>query len=292
ARPATALGDRKLRTAAASADVDACIQLGDFGTVRVPFFLYQDLSFDVIERYYDDLAPFMWMDRATIHRRRDRQRQIYDEAAGVFAMSEWFARLLVELSGVAGDRVEAVHAGIHAVPSIEPAHEVGQRRNRLLFVGKDFRRKAGDVVVEATHILRARRANVTLTVAGPEAWPMDGPPPAGVDFRGRVGMEEVARLFASHDVFVMPSRFEPFGIVFAEALAHGMPCVARDAFAMPELVKPVHNGALVKGDDPEELADAISAVLDDDAIYATCANERQAVADRYSWDTIADRMLD
>ncbi len=64
----------------------------------------------------------------------------------------------------------------------------------------------------------------------------------------------------------MPSRFEAFGIAFIEALAHGVPVIGRSAFAMPEIIRPGKNGALVHTDDPAELASAIMAVLDDPAV--------------------------
>ena len=68
----------------------------------------------------------------------------------------------------------------------------------------------------------------------------------------------------------MPSRYEPFGVVFTEALARGLPCIARDAYAMPEIVTPGVSGALVTSDDEHELAAAIAAALVDDALYEAC----------------------
>ena len=97
-------------------------------------------------------------------------------------------------------------------------------------------------------------------------------------------------LYASHDVLTLPSRFEPFGIAFVEALARGIPCVARDDFAMPELVRHGDNGALVKDDDPVALARAISDVLRDPGIFERCEAQREEVARRYSWDFVAREM--
>ena len=111
---------------------------------------------------------------------------------------------------------------------------------------------------------------ITLTVAGPEKWPLPGSPPDGVRFLGALPPGEVAALYDSHDLFVMPSRMEPFGIVFAEALSRGLPCIARDAYAMPEIVTPGLSGYLIAGDDEHELAATIAAALADDALYEAC----------------------
>ena len=97
----------------------------------------------------------------------------------------------------------------------------------MLFLGRDFERKAGPLVVHAFVELRKAAPECTLTVAGPDVWPIPGAVPEGVEFRGRLSPGEAAAALSDHDLFVMPSWFEPFGIVFAEALSAGLPCVAR-----------------------------------------------------------------
>ena len=187
-----------------------------------------------------------------------------------------------------------------AIPSKEqgerqlpPLRERAAPRRRLLFVGRDFYRKGGDLVVSALAVLRREYdPQITLTVAGPQTWPLPGSPPDGVRFLGSLSPQKVAPLYDRHDLFVMPSRGEPFGLVFAEALARGLPCVARDAFAMPEIVTPGVSGALIKGDDENELAAAIAAVLEDDALYESCYQRAPEMAEYFSWERTALEVTD
>ena len=65
----------------------------------------------------------------------------------------------------------------------------------------------------------------------------------------------------------MPSRLEAFGIVLTEALARGLPCIARDAYVMPEIVTPGVSGALVVSDDAKMSAAAIAATLADERTH-------------------------
>jgi glycosyltransferase involved in cell wall biosynthesis len=285
---------RQIQRRVRGASVDAVLEIGDLSEVDRPYFFYQDLSYDVLLHHWDDergtVLHFPGLSRDRILRRRDRQRRLYEGAAGILAMSAWFARTLVEWSGVAPSKVHVVHPGsgpLAGSRAIERPRAEAPRR-KLLFIGKDFDTKGGDQVVAALRLLRRAGEPMTLTVAGPKEWPLPGDVPDGVTFLGRIPFEEVSALYVSHDLFVMPSRFEGFGMVFAEALAHGLPCIARDAFAMPEIVRAGENGDLVRGDDPASLAQAIVRTLANDAVYERCRREAPDVRRYYAWDRAAE----
>jgi glycosyltransferase involved in cell wall biosynthesis len=299
---------RQLASLVPSRPCDAALTIQDMGVLPVPFFMYQDLSYDALiaaKERLDQRAGLLSISPATVARRRERQLALYEQAAGIMAMSRWFARSLVEQTGVPAEKVHVVHPGITRLDA--PAHDGSRadepdhgrahspepgRRRRLLFVGRDFYRKGGDIVVEALSILRRDfDPEVVLTIVGPRTWPLPDDLPPGVRFLGRRSAAEVTELYASHDLFVMPSRFEPFGLVFAEAISHGLPCIARDAFAMPEIVVPGQNGSLVTSDDPAGLAAAIASALGDDALHAACRAGAPEAASYFSWQRSARDVL-
>jgi glycosyltransferase involved in cell wall biosynthesis len=324
-RPARWYGETVLTRAADRQPVDVVLEIQDLANFGgLPYLLYQDLSYDVLLERADapgGLSHFPTLSRDAVLRLRDRQRSIYAGAAGVLAMSRWFADHLIEVSGVSAGRVHVVHPGASALdrpgglaggvgsggsasgagpgvgPSGGPGAAAADRRlsgprRRLLFVGRDFHTKAGEVVVAATALLRRDvDPAITLTVVGPSSWPLPGEIPPGVEFRGRLPVDVLAGLYDQHDLFVLPSRFEGFGISFVEALAHGLPCVGRRAFAMPEIVTPGVNGDLVDGDDPAELAGRIAALLADDALYERVGAAAGEVVAHYSWGRAADDVL-
>ncbi len=290
--------ERALRKQLRAHTCDAVVQIGDLGVVDDPYLLVQDLSVRVLLDHFDEASGvphFPGMSEQMLRRRLAWQERVYEQAAGVVVMSRWLADQLIA-EGLPANRIFVANPGaittLDAPPAPTPQRSAGER-TRLLLVGRDFHTKAGDVVLEALSILRRDvDPDITLTVAGPPTWPLPGMPPKGVAFLGRVPPEQVVRLYDTHDLFVMPSRLEGFGIVFAEALSRGLPCVGRNAFAMPELIQPGLGGAVVDSLDPVELAEVVADTLADDDLYRGCWARRMAVAEHFTWGRMADDVID
>lgn len=268
-------------------DLDVMLQIQDLATVDVPFLPYQDMSFDALLKLRGEgLDVFRVLTTREMRRRRERQLRIYAKAAGVIAMSHWLAGSLVNDTGLPREKVHVVHPGLVA-GNCAPLTERPTPRRRLLFIGRTFASKGGDIVLKALSLLRSQvDPRITLTIAGPPALPA-GEVPEGVNFLGALPSREVAKLYDTHDLFVLPTRIEGFGIVFAEALARGLPCIGRNNFAMPEIVQPPRYGSLLDGDDPAQLAKLIADALTDDGLYARCAKDAEATRAYYSWDRAA-----
>ena len=305
---------RELTRNPAARRCDAVLMMYELAALPVPFFIFSDISYDASISANGGLDTYAAMRRikpSTVARLRERQLSIYERASGIIAMSHWFARSLVQQTGMPAEKVHVVHAGINVRnggqrgPDVRAANSAtGTRphpllrerpgpRRRLLFVGRgaDFYVKGGDLVLAALAVLRREHdARITLTVVGPASWPLPGSPPEGVQFLGTLAPDDLAALYDSHDLLVIPSRLEAFGIVFTEALARGLPCIARDAYAMPEIVTPGVSGALVASDDKHELAAAIVATLADDTIYEACHERAPEVAAHFSWERAAQEV--
>jgi glycosyltransferase involved in cell wall biosynthesis len=98
--------------------------------------------------------------------------------------------------------------------------------------------------------------------------------------------ERVSELLSGALALAMPSRFEGFGMVAAEAMAAGVPVVAADVDSVPDVVG--SDGAvLVPREDPAALAAALGALLDDPARRAELSRAGRARAQRYSWNDVA-----
>lgn len=282
-------------------EVDAILAVGEFGATKRPLFLYQDFSFLHAMHIYwkigDMPSQFTGFPVRLIEERAQQQQATYDRTEVVFTMSEWDRDLHIEQGFLKPDQIVSVGAGVNALTQsprqFETLDRDPSRERRVLFVGRDFYRKGGGVIVEAVKRWEARAPyKVRLTIAGPKSWPMPGAVPTFVDYIGDISKERVKAELANADVLALPSFFEAFGIAIIESLAAGVPVVGRNLCAMPELIEPGVTGALVDTTDPDELAEALEQVSNDDTMRINTIAKAAYVRDRFSWSTVADTMID
>lgn len=141
----------------------------------------------------------------------------------------------------------------------------------LLFVGDCVKRKGVEYLIESLASLN--REDVRLHVVGRR----DRDPAYSqylnklirkkgiqgkVFFHGRVDGVGKQKFFRNSHVFVLPSLWEGYGMVVAEAMSYGLPVIATKVGAIPELVKDKVNGILVPPEDAQSLSDAISYLIE------------------------------
>jgi glycosyltransferase involved in cell wall biosynthesis len=160
----------------------------------------------------------------------------------------------------------------------------------LLFVGTIEPRKNVRGLLDAYARLLARSPQAPRLViaghAGPDAndllQSLQRPPLAGrVDCRGYVVPGEREALFKGAQALVMPSFDEGFGIPALEAMAAGVPVIASNRGALPEVVGDA--GLIVEADDPESIAVAMERIIAEPTLRATCATRGLDRARQFTW---------
>jgi glycosyltransferase involved in cell wall biosynthesis len=200
--------------------------------------------------------------RAPVHYGRGwfaRERAVYRGAAVLACFSENVARSLERDYGVDPARIAVVGGGANVFPERAPRRDDGRT---IVFIGKDFERKGGPVLVDAFARVRRSHPKARLLIAGAAAPPREAIPP-GVFFLGLVAMPDVAALLSQATIFALPTLREPFGIAFLDAMACGVPCVGTRIEAVPEIVRDGETGLLVPPGDPAALALALDRLLSD-----------------------------
>jgi phosphatidyl-myo-inositol alpha-mannosyltransferase len=169
----------------------------------------------------------------------------------------------------------------------------------VLFVGRLEPRKGLTYLVRAFLRLKPAFPRLRLLVVGRDdkrqqekAMAMV-PPRLRPDlvFVGSVPQEDLPSYYASADLFCAPSLGgESFGIVLVEAMAMGLPVVCSDIGGYRDLVRDNREGLLVPARDPEALAGALRALLDNPARRAALGEAARASAARYAWPVVAGEL--
>lgn len=246
-----------------------------------------------------DLNAFMKY-RPDLCRLRDR---VLSQASRVVFLSQAYRRMLLDRLGPAmRERVapksvvipNGVSRSWLEPPPPRPSDAAGTLR--LLYVGDFSRNKNIPRVLEAVALLAATRGAV-LTLVGE-----GGDGEAEVDaqiasgrfpFAQRLGRVDdpsaLREIYRRHDVFVMPSRLETFGVVYVEALSQGLPIVHSRGQGVDGYFPPGTVAEAVDPDDPADIAAKVTALADRlPAIRESCVRE----AARFDWASIARSYAD
>jgi glycosyltransferase involved in cell wall biosynthesis len=187
-------------------------------------------------------------------------RRLFSKARRLLPATDWVARSLVDDYDVLAERIEVLPPGT----DLTRFTPVGRRPSeddgvlRVLFVGGDFHRKGGDVLLDWYRNAAPEKVELNLVTRDAVS-----PPPGVRIHRLDYGDAELTRLYREADVFALPSRAECFGLVLSEALACGVPCVTCPVGGLPEVVQDGVTGLMVRPGDAVSLGEAMSALLAD-----------------------------
>ncbi|MGY5104310.1 glycosyltransferase family 4 protein [Streptomyces sp. 900105245] len=166
-------------------------------------------------------------------------------------------------------------------------------------------RKGQDTLIRALPRILAAEPDTVLLVVGGGPYEQDlrrlareTGVDASVRFTGAVPWSELPAYYGAGDVFAMPCRtrrggldVEGLGIVYLEASATGLPVVAGDSGGAPDAVLDGETGWVVRGGEPAEAADRITALLGDAELRRRMGERgRRWVEEKWRWDLLAERL--
>ena len=201
-------------------------------------------------------------------------------ARGLIVWSEE-ARRLHRAHGAPPSFLRVIPPHVSPAPVIDPTLAAPDAPPRYLFVGADWRRKNGTLVVTAfRRIQPSLPPGATLTMVGETDEPITG---AGIVHHSRLPRETILRdLYTHSNIFVLPSRAEGYGVAAIEAMSAGLAPVVSTTGVLPEIVGDAGIAVDVTGDDASRLNSLAAAMLrlgtdpTYRAILGTRARERYA----------------
>ena len=219
------------------------------------------------------------------------QQEILTSARHVFTLSEWTAASVRDDCGVPGERVTVVYAGsnLHV-----PLHVSAFRReHEILFVGMDWARKGGPLLLEAFRSVRRVFPAATLRVVGCDP----GLREPGVRIEGLLDRRDPAQFdllcqaYLEASCFCLPSTFDPFPNAIIEAMSLGLPAVAFDTGSRREAVVDGETGFLARDGDVGDLARAITQLFEDPERRRVMGEQaRKRVERDFTWGRVVERI--
>jgi glycosyltransferase involved in cell wall biosynthesis len=224
---------------------------------------------------------------------RKMVRQAADGAAGLLAVSDAMRRSMARM-GIDADKIRVHYTGVD-LDTFELTDRAAAKAALdfngpvILSVGALIPRKGQDLLVRALPHL----PDVTLLLAGQgqyrrvlESLAQELGVERRIGFLGSVPHHKLPRIFAAADVMALPSESEGLANAWVEALACGTPIVISDVGGARELLDRPEAGRIVDRD-PEAIADAIRAILDNPPSQAAV----RASALRFTWQANGDTLL-
>jgi glycosyltransferase involved in cell wall biosynthesis len=296
-----AMRSRRAATAVPPSDrIDAVFQYGSTFTPRcdlsVPYFLYMDSCMRIAAG-----SKHSWAGALTASELAGviaREQGVYERATAIFTFSDAVRDVFARQVGIPDERLVTTYAGpnldLSRIPDRSPLPGTDAAPT-ILFVGREFERKGGDLVLRALERVREALPRARLLVVGTR---VPGGDPPGVRSLGLLRKEDptdwerLLHAYRSAHVFCFPTRYEPFGIVVLEAMLFGLPCVATRTGAIPEMVVDGQSGFLVSPEDVDALAAHLLTLLRDPDLAGRLGRNGQKRAEQnFTWSAVASKML-
>ncbi len=268
---------------------------------ELPILFFDDASVPAMSRTHPSATNLF---PTSMARLLEAERRVIQRSTWACYSSEWAAEAAARTYGAELQRkIKVIPFGANMTVERTEAdvEAIIQRRSRqqcnLLLVGRHWENKGGPIALETAEELRRRGLDVRLDVVGPA---LPGIVPPFVRSHGFVsknsdrGRELLDRLYRESHFFILPTRFEAYGIVFVEAASYGLPSLASRTGGVPTIVHSGVNGELFGLEDPGRgYADFVMTQWSVREKYeALCRSAFRDYQQRLSWDRFGEVVRD
>jgi glycogen(starch) synthase len=242
-----------------------------------------------------------WVDKHPQSYIHGVERQMTNDADRVICCSHYMRDHIADVFDLDEARITVIPNGIDPL-DLQPVDDLDALRSRfaapeerlVLLCGRLVYEKGFQLALEALPGVIDRLGDVRFIVAGSgthEAELRDQAERAGLlrhgTFVGWIGDDVLHSLYRIADLCVVPSIYEPFGLVALEAMASGCPCIVADTGGLREVVPNDHVGLRFRSRDPASLATMMERVLTDATLRDRLVAEASEHVLRFDWNDVA-----
>ncbi|MFI7599572.1 glycosyltransferase family 4 protein [Actinoplanes sp. NPDC049681] len=229
----------------------------------------------------------------------DVERWLAAEAARVIVCSEYMRDEVVRQFGVPVAKTDVVHNGVDVLRWYARPRAIAAARRRFAgdaplvsFAGRLVYEKGVQHLIAAVPRLLETSPGLRVVIAGdgPYRAELEAMASPAVSFAGFLTGHSLTALMGASDCYVVPSIYEPFGMVALEAAAAGTPVAVSSTGGLAEIVEHGVTGVTFRPQDPEALAASVGSVLTDREFARGLARRgRRRVREDFAWPEIAAR---
>jgi glycogen(starch) synthase len=244
-----------------------------------------------------------WVDKYPQSHIHGVERWMARRAEGVIVCSSYMRGHVADVYGIREEHVEVIPNGIDPL-DLEPVGDLVALRARyakpdeklILLAGRLVYEKGFQLALEALPGVIKRVGKVRFVVAGSGTHEEELKKQAAKlkltrkgTFLGWIGDDLLHSLYRIADLTVVPSLYEPFGLVALEAMASGCPCIVADTGGLREVVPNQDVGLRFRSRDPKSLGRMVERVLTDDALRDRLVLQASEHVLRFDWADVARR---
>lgn len=220
------------------------------------------------------------------------QKAIFQSCRDIFVNSYWAKQSITQDYGIEPAKVHVVGVGA-SIPDHWYRHDE-QKAPNILFIGRDWLRKGGPILLQAFKLVRNNCPDATLTIMGcsPDISDRGVSVLGPIDKNVKSHEQTLCRALRRATVLCVPSVFEPYGICFLEAQLMAVPPVTFTGQGRSDAIKNNVTGILIEQRTPEALSKALLEPLQNPQKAREMGKRgREFVKNHLSWDKVAERIL-
>jgi glycosyltransferase involved in cell wall biosynthesis len=226
--------------------VSASPQLIAYVKTSIPIVYMTDATFQQLQGYY---SSFSNLAAYNIRQGIALDKKAFEHSAHCMLASEWNKNSAVNEYGISPDKISVLPCGanLDSIPSAAALITTASDKCRFLFLGVEWDRKGGDIVLATFYKLKDMGINVQLHIIGCVP-PMDLAEETDIinipflDKNKAADFKQLHEIFLQTDFLLLPTRAECAGVVFSEAAAYGIPSITTDTGGVTTYVQNGVNG--------------------------------------------------
>jgi glycosyltransferase involved in cell wall biosynthesis len=259
--------------------------------INIPVVLFSDMTYEQVKIHY------VKQDERNIEPCIRLEKLMLEKAFKIIYPSEWIKEKVMEFYAINPEKISIVEFGANIPSPMSYSININIDVCRLLFIGRDWERKGGDKVLEIYKMLKEEKFPCTLTIIGSMSEDEQEEDEnltviPFLDKSKKKDLEQLCDILSKSHFFVLPTKFDAFGIVFCEASAFALPSITANVGGVGQAVKDGKNGYLLPADaTANDYAQKIKAVFSDKEGYLKLRkSSRNEFETRLNWDVWGERV--